>query len=194
MFFLRNMIKLDDAAEALGLPPLDPLEGLAAVIIGLLHTSKTGKMEEQELFETLSALDFREDVDHKVFGKWKEVIIKKLATEQRYLTRKKQKDQSGDTMYFFSVGPRAKTAFDLRSTEAIVSEVYGRAVNPDKIKELEMERGAAPVPESAKRTPTTRGKKKAADSAAAKRKTASRSKFVDADEEEEEAELFDDDE
>ncbi len=188
------MIKLDDPVEALGLPAPDPVEGLASVIIGLLHTSKTGKMEEQELFETLSALDFREDVKHKVFGNWKDVIKKRLATEQRYLTRKKQKDQSGDTMYVYSLGPRAKVDFTLHATEAFVSEVYGREVNPDKIKELEMERGVAPVPESAKRAPSARGKKTAATDSAAKRKSASRSKFVEDDEEEEEAELFDDDE
>ncbi len=196
LFFLRNTIHLPDAVELLGLPPSGPIEGLAAVVIGMLHTNKTQKIEEGELFEMLSALDFREDVEHKVFGKWKDAVQKKLAQEQRYVNRKKEKDQHGDSVYYYTPGPRMMIDYSLHAAEALVSEVYGRAVNPDKIKELEMERGLTAVPESApKRAPSTRGKKRAsaATDGAAKRKEKLRRKFADEEEEEEDADLFEDD-
>ena len=49
--------------------------GLAACVIGMLHTTKTLRLEETELFELLSAAaDFREGVEHVVFGTYKVLV------------------------------------------------------------------------------------------------------------------------
>ena len=192
---------LPDPYAVLGVEPADgPLEGLAAVIAGILHTSKTGKMEESELFAALAALDFREDAEHKVFGKWQDVISKKLASEQRYLTRKKEKDAHGDEIIFYSAGPRLEVEWPLEPTEAFVSDIYGREVDPERIKEKKTERGEIEVPHSAPRQPP-RAKRSSSRAASGKekekevRKKKSRSQFRDDgddDDDEEDAVLFDD--
>ncbi len=149
------------------------------------------KLEETELFELASAVaDFREGAEHPVFGKWKDVI--NSLVRMKYLVAKKEKDQHGEKTTFYVAGPRVSVEWDLARTEAMVSEVYGRPVDKEKLKELELERGVAPVPEESKRAPTTRAKKAASAAPKAKAPAAKKkkSKFVDSDEEDEG--LFDD--
>jgi hypothetical protein len=75
-----------------------------------------------------------------VFGKWEDAIAKKLAGEQKYLIRKREKDSHGDSSWYYTIGPRMEVEGDLHTREAFVSELYNREVDPEKIRELETER------------------------------------------------------
>lgn len=141
MLFLRNTLPMDDPYEEMQWDDPDPIHGLSALLIGMLHTSRTGRLERDELFNALLPLGFRPDVPHPVFGKWEDVIDRKICVEQRYFVQKKSKDDHGDLTIHYEAGPRLAVEASLEKTEAFVSAVYGRQVDPDRIKELQTERG-----------------------------------------------------
>ena len=175
IFFLRNSMKLEDPFTFMQWDDPGPISGLAALLVGMIHTKRPQKMDESDLYAALLPLGFHEERMHPVFGKWEDVI-KKICTEQKYLIRKKEKDAHGDPIITYTPGPRIKVEADLYANEAFVSKIYGRAVDPEKLKELATERGEGEEKEKEKERkerPTRR------TSSAAKRRRKGQSDFDD---------------
>lgn len=203
-YFLRSKIALEDPYAFFDWPDPSPVLGLASVIIGMLHTNKTDRIEEMELFQALGVLGLHAEKEHPVFGKWQDVIVKKITTEQKYLIRKKEKNAQGDVTFYYSLGPRAKVETDIRKAESFVSSIYGRPLNEDRLREKMVERGllpaegeeAAPSSASQRSGRKTKSRTSASSQQPKKRGRKSRSQFVaeDDDEDDDDDNQPDDDE
>lgn len=185
-YFLVNDIPLHDPHTFLGWELPSATLGLAAAVLGMLHCTPDGRLNELDLWKAMAALGFHEERAHPVFGDWKKVISKELVS-MRYLKRDRVKDPAAGDVVTYSIGARAFVESGVPQTEALVSEVYGRAVDQSKIDEKEVERGLRPSAASAQPARVTRsqgqgdeqGRKKTPASAHDKRQARTRSKFAD---------------